>query len=160
MSVAELKFILSSLIKEKVSIKDIVYIFEKINDFADETNKEELLERIRIALSRQISQSLISGENKVINAFELSASNLKSFSGDKSDNDVIRIESGKIENLVKELQEKITKYAPDSKEIILIAPMKLRHLIYLILSQMIPNIRVVAREELLFEYPLNILSTI
>ena len=33
-------------------------------------------------------------------------------------------------------------------------------LIYLILSQMVPNIRVIAREELLFEYPLQIISVI
>ena len=49
---------------------------------------------------------------------------------------------------------------PDSKEIILIAPMKIRHLVYLILSQMIPNIIVVSREELLFEYPLQIVSIV
>ena len=58
------------------------------------------------------------------------------------------------------LKEKASKYAPNAKEFIIIAPMQLRHLIFLILSQMIPNIRVIAREELLFEYPLQIISTI
>ncbi len=159
MSVAELKYILASLIKEKVSIKDIVYIFEKINDFADETNKEELLERIRVSLSRQISKS-VSDKDKNIYAFELSEASLKSFVGNKTDDEVIRIESNKIEKVVETLKEKVSEFAPESKEIILIAPMKIRHLIYLILSQMVPNIRVIAREELLFEYPLQIISTI
>ena len=31
---SDLKYIMTSLIKEKVSIKNITYIFEKINDFA------------------------------------------------------------------------------------------------------------------------------
>ena len=159
MSVAELKYILASLIKEKVSIKDIVYIFEKINDFADETNKEELLERIRVSLSRQISKS-VADKDKNIYAFELSETSLKAFAGNKSDDEVIRIESNKIEKVVETLKEKVSEFAPDSKEIVLIAPMKIRHLIYLILSQMVPNIRVIAREELLFEYPLQIISVI
>ena len=159
-SVAELKYILSNLIKEKVSIKDIVYIFEKINDFADETNKEELLERIRISLARQISASIASENNKTIYAYELSTQSIKAFTGDKSDEEVIRIESGKIEETVKTIKEKVKKFTPEAKEIVLIAPMKLRHIIYLILSQMLPNIRVVAREELIFEYPLQIISNI
>ena len=160
MSVAELKYILASLIKEKVSIKDIVYIFEKINDFADETNKEELLERIRVSLARQISKSLIDENTKTIYAYELSEKSIESFIGDKKDDEVIRIESVKIEKLADEIKNKSKEFTPDSKEIILIAPMKLRHLIYLIMSQMLPNIRVIAREELLFEYPLEILSII
>lgn len=160
MSVAELKFILTSLIKEKVSIKDIIYVFEKINDFADETNKEELLERIRVALSRQISKSVADEKDNTIYAYELSEASIKAFVGNKSDDEVIRIESNKIEKVVETLKEKALEYSPDAKELVIIAPMKIRHLIYLILSQMIPNIRVIAREELLFEYPLQILSVI
>ena len=160
MSIAELKYILANLIKEKVSIKDIIYIFEKINDFADETSKEELLERIRVSLSRQISKSLCDDKDKTIYAFELSEASIKSFIGNKSDDEVIRIESNKIEKVVDSLKEKVSEFAPDSKEIILIAPMKIRHLIYLILSQMVPNVRVIAREELLFEYPLQVISVI
>lgn len=161
MSVAELKYILTSLIKEKVSIKDIVYIFEKINDFADETNKEELLERIRVSLARQISSSLCNDKDRNIYAYELSANSIKSFIGDKNVNDeVIRIESTKIEEIIKNLKEKVEQYTPEAKEIILIAPMKVRHIIYLILSQIMPNLRVVAREEILFENPLNIISSI
>ncbi len=160
MSVAELKYILTNLIKEKVSIKDIVYIFEKINDFADETDKEELLERIRVSLSRQISKSVANENDNTIYAYELSAESINHFLGDNQKDEVIRIDSSKIEDVVKNIKEKAEKFSPDEKEIILVAPMKIRHLIYLILSQMIPNIRVIAREELLFEYPLQILSAV
>ncbi len=161
MSVAELKYILSNLIKEKVSIKDIVYIFEKINDFADESDKDELLERIRISLARQISRSLVSGNNnKTINAYELSEKSINSLFANKKDDEIIRIDSSKIDEIIKNLKEKVNQFTPESQEIILIAPMKIRHLIYLILSQMLPNIRVIAREELLFEYPLQIISII
>ena len=160
MSVAELKYILASLIKEKVSIKDIVYIFEKINDFADETDKEDLLARIRVSLARQISRSVCSSDN-TIHAYELSMETIKTFMGNKNtDDEVIRIESNKIEQVIDKLKEKVNEYTPDDKEVILLCPMKLRHIIYLILSQLMPNLRVIAREELLFEYPLQIICTI
>ena len=161
MSIAELKYILSSLIKEKVSIKDIVYIFEKINDFADESDKEDLLARIRVSLARQISKSLANEKDNTIYAYELSGDSISKFMGDKNtDDEVIRIESNKIEEVIRVLKDKVSEFTPEDKEVILIAPMKLRHIIYLILSQMMPNIRVIAREELLFEYPLQIISTI
>ncbi|MBE7704542.1 MAG: FHIPEP family type III secretion protein [Cyanobacteria bacterium SIG29] len=160
MSVAELKYILTNLIKENVSIKDIIYIFEKINDFADETNKEELLERVRVSLARQISKSIANEKDKTIYAYELSDTSLKMFLGEKNEDEVIRIESNKIEQVVDSLKEKVKEFTPNTKEIILVVPMKIRHIIYLILSQMIPNIRVIAREELLFEYPLQIISII
>ncbi len=160
LSIAELKYILTSLIKEKVSIKDIVYIFEKINDFADETNKEELLERIRVALARQISKSITNSEDNTIYAYELSENSLKQFISNKSDDEIIRIDSTNIENIIKNLKEKALKYTPNGKELILIAPMKIRHIVYLVLSQMLPNLRVVAREELIFDYPLQIISSV
>ncbi len=160
MSIAELKYILTNLIKEKISIKDIVFIFEKINDFSDETDKEELLEKIRIALSRQISASVANDKDKTIYAYELSNDAINSFLDDEDKNEVIKIESKKIEKIISVLKSKVQEYTPNAKEIILIAPMKLRHLVYLIFSQMIPNLRVVAREELLFEYPLQIISVI
>ncbi len=157
MSVAELKYILVNLIKEKVSIKDIVYIFEKINDFADETDKEELLSRLRIALARQISSSAAGENNKVIQVYELTQSTIKSLLGNKENDEIIRVESARVENAIKAVKEKIKD---ETKEIILIAPMEVRHIIFLILSQLLPNIRVMAREELLYEYPLQIIDTI
>ena len=160
MSVAELKYILCNLIKEKVSIKDIVFIFEKINDFADETNKEDLLTRLRISLARQISYSLTTDQDKTIHAYELSEKSINSFIGEKNEEEIIHIESTKIEKVISDIKEKVKEYTPTNQEIILIAPMKLRHIIYLILSQMLPNIRVIAREELLFDYPLQIISII
>ncbi|MCD7879651.1 MAG: flagellar biosynthesis protein FlhA [Candidatus Gastranaerophilales bacterium] len=159
-SVAELKYILTNLIKERISIKDIVYIFEKINDFADETNREDLLARIRISLAGQISRYLCVEPEHTIYAFELSEESLKVFSPAKSNEEVIRIDSKKVEELVSKLKENIQKTNYDLKDIVLIAPMKIRHIVYLVLSRLMPNIKVAAREELLFEYRLQIIGKI
>lgn len=158
-SIAELKYILANLIKEKVSIKDILFVFEKINDFADEASKEDLLARIRISLARQISKSL-ANKSDVIQAFELSPKCVSSLVKQSTTDDVIRIESNKVDKIVMKLNEAINKSIPDAKEIILIAPMQIRNLVYLVLSQFIPSIRVVSKEELLYEYPLEIIDYI
>src|SRR5574344_2990026 len=46
---SDIKYIMTSLIKEKVSIKNITYIFEKINDFAEESGTSDILNKIRLS---------------------------------------------------------------------------------------------------------------
>lgn len=159
LSIAEIKYILANLIKEKISIKDILFIFEKINDFADESSKEDLLGRVRIALARQISKSL-ANKTGVITAFELSKKSINYLISESSADDIVRIDGSKLEKIASNIQTSIKKYMPESKDIILISPMNLRHIVFLVLSQFIPNIKVVAKEELLYEYPLEIIDYI
>ena len=158
LSVAELKYVLASLIKEKVSIKDIMYVFEKINDFSDEPSKEDLLARIRISFSRQISKSLVN-KSGVIQAFSLSDKTVSYLTKSTDNEDVVRLDGAKIEKLASKLIEGYKKFQTDTKEIILLAPMNIRHVTFLVLSQFVPNIRVVSREELAFDYPLEIIDS-
>ena len=51
---SDLKYLLTCLVREHVSVKNIVYIFEKINDYANEPTKEDLLDKVRLALSKHI----------------------------------------------------------------------------------------------------------
>lgn len=155
-SIAELKYILTSLIKERVSIKDIVYIFEKINDFADEETKEDLLSRVRHSLSRQISKG-IANENNLIQAFELSDESLKYLSSKISGKStVIRIDNTKIKTIVNNIYKVIDKNNINADEIVVIVPMEIRQVTSVVLSQMMPSVKVVAREEIANGYTLEI----
>ena len=159
-SVAELKYILTSLIKERVSVKDIVYIFEKINDFADEETKEDLLSRVRHALSRQISKG-IANENNQIQAFELSEEALKYLEAKISGKStVIRIDNNKIKQIVNNIYKAVDKFSVNADEIIVIVPMELRNVTSVVLSQLIPNVKVVAREEIACGYTLEIIDRV
>ncbi len=102
-SVAELRYILANLLKERISIKDIVYIFEKINDFAEDVSKDDLLDKIRLSLSRYISKKF-SNESGVIQAFELSDKTYKLLLGklDREDN-IVRIDGNKLEKVAKNI---------------------------------------------------------
>ena len=74
---SDIKYLLVSLIKEKVSIKNITYIFEKINDFAEEGSKSDILNKIRLSLSRQICRAYTNEDGETISAFELSEKHIQ-----------------------------------------------------------------------------------
>ena len=155
-SVAELKFILTSLIKERVSIKDILFIFEKINDFADEQTKEDLLAKVRHALGRQISQSA-ANENNVIQAYKLpeeTVTYLKSKISSK--NEVIRIDNTKIKSAAQYINKAVKKLQPDIDDIVLVVPIEIRQLTNIVLSPIMPNIKVIAKEEITSEFTIEV----
>ncbi len=144
---SDLKYLLTCLIREKVSVKNIVYLFEKINDYANEPTKEDLLDKVRLAFSKQIIKDLAKdGELKVI---ELTDSTLKKVSGfftEEEDESIIRIDAKDVQ----EIADNVNKLAK-SKKIsapILSVPMDLRHMMFVILSEFVPNITVLASEEL------------
>lgn len=147
-SVANVKYVLSNLIKERISIKDIVYIFEKLNDFAQEQNKEDLLERIRTSLARQISKTL-ANDNAVIQIFELSQQTedyfIKKVSGKSS---TIKISLERVKKIIDNIRLTIETLDNPPKEIIITVPSSIRQLVHTILSSQILNLRVIAQTEL------------
>lgn len=159
-SVAELRYILTNLLREEISIKDIVFIFEKINDFADEASKEDLLDKIRLSLSRYISKKISNNEGN-IQAFELSDNTYqKLFSKIKLEDSIVRINGTKIERIANSILKKVKENNIDFNNIVIIVPIEIRHMFFMILSQFISNIRVIAREEIANDYSLEILDEI
>ncbi len=71
LSISTLRKVLINLIREKVSVKDINYILENLEDLATETTDADLLsEKLRILLYRQISATNAE-KNKTILAIKL-----------------------------------------------------------------------------------------
>ena len=159
-SIAELKFILTNLIKERVSVKDILFIFEKINDFSDEETKEDLLSKVRHALGRQISQS-VANENNVIQAFELSEEHLKYFRTKISGkNPIIRIDNSRIKAIAQNLYKSAEKAGILPENIVLIVPMEIRQITAFVLSQLMTVVKVIAREEIAGGYPVEVIDNV
>lgn len=159
-SLAELRYILVNLLREEISIKDIVYIFEKINDFVDEASKENLLDRIRLSLSRYISKKFANNEG-TIQAFTLSDKTYqKLFSKLKTDENIVRVEGVNAKKIANSILKKANQHNLELNNLIILAPMEMRHMFFMILSQFISNIRVIAREEISNEYTIDILDEI
>ena len=147
-SAAEIKYILASLIKERVSIKDIVYVFEKINDFSSEDSKEQLIEKIRLSLSRQITKDLFAGKSS-LKVIELSTKTIETFYASSICGDgegVVKVDSDAVLKLVRKIK-RIAKTA-NLDEIVILAPFEIRLMTFLIFSEFINNLRVIAFEEL------------
>lgn len=71
-STSDLRKIFVNLIREKVSIKDILFVFERLCDFARFSKEPDILsERLRASLGRQIC--LTNSEEKVLAAVTLSS---------------------------------------------------------------------------------------
>ncbi|MCR5266004.1 MAG: flagellar biosynthesis protein FlhA [Cyanobacteria bacterium RUI128] len=157
-TLAELKYILINLIREKISIKDIDYIFEKINDFSDEVSKDGLLDRIRLSLAKHISRRFIGSEaTKVI---EFSGTTLDSmFKLTESDDEAIIKVDGKIaEKIAKKIIKAAEKH--EMKEVIILVPMEIRHMTFAIFSEFINNLTVIAHEELSCETNIDVVETV
>lgn len=159
-SVAELRYLLANLLREEISIKDIVYVFEKINDFSDEPSKEDLYDKLRLSLSRYICKKL-ANEDGVITALELSEKTYqKLFSKLSSNDDVVRIDGAKIKKITNSIIKKANALNLDFENLIIIAPLEIRHLTFMIFSQFISNIKIVAKEEVSNDYTIEIIDEI
>lgn len=157
-SIGELKYIFCSLIRERISVKDVIYIFEKINDFADDDSKTDILEKLRISLSRQICWS-ISNQNKEIEAWELSddvISLLEENAIKPDENEyVIKIDGIKFDNFIKRVAE--LNY---EKDIVLITPPHLRAVVFALVSQLYVDIPTISFDEIAPEFELKIPGSI
>ena len=158
-SLADLRFILTSLIREHVSIKDLVYIFEKINDYAEDSVKSDLLNKIRLALANKICRNYADSDG-VISAFELSDKTFEQIimSFEDGEDAVVKIDGDfaeSIANKIIKLAKKLDITCPK-----LIVPMEYRQLFFGLLSLYINNIVVLANEEIGCNYKLEILGEI
>ena len=158
-SESDLKFLLCSLIKEKISVKDIVYIFEKLNDFADCSPKSELLIKLRLALSKHICSKLIN-EDGVISVFDLSEKTLEEFIPNLNDEDtaIVSIDGDFAEKLAKKISKKAQQLEINTP--IIVVPMEFQHLFYTLLSNYLNNITVITREEIGCNFQLDIIANV
>ena len=157
---ADVKYLLTSLIKEKVSIKNITYIFEKINDFAEEGGKADILNKIRLSLSRQICSRYTNDDSETISAFELSE---KTYSDlvmgcEEGEDSIITIDGEMAEKLADRLIKKSKKLGIYNPK--LIVPMDYRQLFFTLLSLYMNDITVLAQEEISCTYKIDSLGEI
>ena len=156
---ADLKYLLTCLIRERVSVKNIIYLFEKINDYANEPTKEDLLDKVRLAFSKLIVKDLAAnGEIKIIEFSDETLEKVSGFFEAEDDENIIRIDS----NDVIEIANKINKITKSKKlhRPILSVPMDIRHMCFVILSEFVPNLTVLASEELIGDYDFKFIAKV
>lgn len=138
LALADLKKIFTNLIKERISIKDIAYIFECLNDFARfSKDPDELSEKVRFALRRQIQQKFL--YNNKIYALTFSDESNETLTNAIQKVDLNEV-STKINDALKDIDENIP--------LVLLVPRDIRLSLYRNLSEFISDINVIAYDEL------------
>ena len=158
-SLSDLRYILTSLIRERVSVKDITYLFERLNDFADDCPKSELLKKLRISMARKFCKTYLNKDG-VIPVLEISEKTLDAFvpSFEENEDCIIKIDGDFAEKLARKIIKQAKQYEISS--IILLVPMEFRHLFFTLLSNYINDITVLSREEIGCNYPIELISSI
>lgn len=157
---SDIKYIMTSLIKEHVSIKNITYLFEKINDFADDNSRIDMINKIRLAFARQICKKYVNEDGESISAFELSDKTYEEMllGCDDTDDSIIKIDGEMSEKLADKIIKKSKKLGIICPK--LIVPMDYRQIFFSLLSMYINNIVVLASEELGATYKIDSLGEI
>ena len=163
-STSDLRKIFVNLIREKVSIKDVIFIFERLCDYARFSKEPDILsERLRAALGRQICLSNANKE-KILYALTLSQEWEKTL-----DDSCQRTELGTMFLLnpmqVQELIESTAntlmaaQSAIGTQPVILCSP-RIRLPLYQMLERHIPTIVVISYSELITDIRVEAIDTI
>ena len=163
-STSDLRKIFVNLIREKVSIKDIIFIFERLCDYARFSKEPDILsERLRAALGRQICLAHCNKE-KVLYALTLSSEWEKTL-----DDSCQRTELGtmfllnpmQVQELIESTASTLMRaqQAVGVQPVILCSP-RIRLPLYQMLERHIPTIVVISYSELITDIRVEAIDTI
>ena len=163
-STSDLRKIFVNLIREKVSIKDIIYIFERLCDYARFSKEPDILsERLRAALGRQICLANCNSE-KVLYALTLSPEWEKTL-----DDSCQRTELGtmfllnplQVQELIESSASTLIRahHSINVQPVILCSP-RIRLPLYQLLERHIPTIVVISYSELITDIRVEAVDTI
>ena len=163
-STSDLRKIFVNLIREKVSIKDIIFIFERLCDYARFSKEPDILsERLRAALGRQICLSN-ANKDKVLYALTLSSEWEKIL-----DDSCQRTELGtmfllnpmQVQELIETTANTLMRAhgAVGVQPVILCSP-RIRLPLYQMLERHIPTIVVISYSELITDIRVEAIDTI
>ena len=163
-STSDLRKIFVNLIREKVSIKDIMFIFERLCDYARFSKEPDILsERLRAALGRQICLSHATSD-KVLYALTLSSDWEKTL-----DDSCQRTELGtmfllnplQVQELIESSAQTLMRAHQNigRQPVILCSP-RIRLPLYQLLERHIPTIVVISYSELITDIRVEAVDTI
>ena len=151
-STSDLRKIFVNLIREKVSIKDIIFIFERLCDYARFSKEPDILsERLRAALGRQICLAN-STEDNILYALTLSSEWEKTL-----DDSCQRTELGtmfllnplQVQELIETTSTLIKTHQQIGRQPVILCTSKIRLPLYQLLKRHIPTIVVISYYELI-----------
>ncbi len=163
-STSDLRKIFVNLIREKVSIKDIIFVFERLCDYARFSKEPDILsERLRAALGRQICLSNVQ-DDRVLYALTLSPEWEKTL-----DDSCQRTELGtmfllnpvQVQELIETTATTLMRaHQTCGKQPVVLCSPRIRLPLYQLLERHIPTIVVISYSELITDIKVEAIDTI
>ena len=158
-SLCELRHLFAKLIREKVSIKDIVFVFEKLNDLLKfEYKNGQLLDNMRILLGRQICSDIADANNYIYGIIPSDEQYTKLKKAlDKKSKGKFLVQNHDINEFVKFVCEKVKNNEYDVSNIAIIVKSDLRLPVFNLFEQVITELRVISEDEITEEFNVEVL---
>ncbi len=143
--------VLRNLLKERVSIRDMVTILEAIADYAGSIKNVDLLtEYVRASLKRQITKTYVDENNKLrVITIDPELENLMAESIEENEEGMISgLPPDVIDKIINRAKDIVSKLPKDGSNIIFLTSATIRSLLYDILERVIPNVVVLSYNEI------------
>ena len=154
-SAVDLRRILVSLIREEISVKDTILIFERLCDYARfNTQPHVLVESLRAAMSAQICDkySVKTDNGMILYALTLNSELEKILAEAVQYTEfgtIIKLQPDQIEQLIMDVNKTISGLNTHKKDAVLLVQPKIRKPLFDLLSEYIDNIKIMSYSELL-----------
>ncbi len=154
-SAVDLRRILVSLIREEISVKDTILIFERLCDYARfNTQPHVLVESLRAAMSAQICDkySVKTDNGMILYALTLNSGLEKILAEAVQYTEfgtIIKLQPDQIEQLIMDVNKTISGLNTHKKDAVLLVTPKIRKPLFDLLSEYIDNIKIMSYSELL-----------
>lgn len=158
-SLGDLRYIFAKLIREKVSVKDIVFVFEKLNDLTKpQSNNDQLVDNLRILMARQICSDIADSNNYIYGIIPTIDQNAKFKKAlDKKNKGKYFVQNHDIKEFVKFVCEKVKNSEYDISNIAIIVKPELRLPVFYLFEQVITELRVLSEDEIADEFTVEVL---
>jgi len=161
LSLGNVREIFVALIRERVPVNDLIYVFERLNDLAKD-NPDQLLPKLRIALSRQICSS-IADESGNIYGIALSdklCDSLDKLLIEEDERFYFDGKNPKISSLINKILTAVKDSDCDIENTALISTSSIRLELFNLFESIIPGISVLSRNELSGDFNLEVAENI
>jgi flagellar biosynthesis protein FlhA len=163
LSIGEIQKVLHNLLREEVSIRDLLTILETLADYAPQTKDIDILtERVRAGLSRQICNQYV-GEDGVLRVITLDPSVeelITSSLQQTPEGEQVVLDPGTLQKLLMVLKENANKVSQAGYQPVLLTSPQIRRHIKQISRRTIPNLVVLSYNEIIQDIQVTSLGTI
>lgn len=149
-SLGELQKVLSNLLRERVSIRDLVTIFETLADYGTMTKDTEILtEYVRHALSRQITKQFVQGNTLVCITIDVELENTILNAVQRTEQgSYVNLDPKTLQDFIHSLNEEITKLTNMGYQPIVVTNPNTRLYVRKLVERSAPSLTVLSYAEL------------